>query len=109
MLEALIFIQLVILRFHNEPMTDEPMTVQDYITIQSIKHDIDVETSLRIAKCESNYDPHARNPNSSAKGVYQFLDGTFSAYCSGDVFNYRDNVDCFMNNYKKHPNWWVCK
>lgn len=35
------------------------------------------ETAVRIAKCESSLNPLARNPSSSAGGIWQFTDGTF--------------------------------
>lgn len=34
-----------------------------------------------IAWAESKFNPKAKNEISSASGVYQFLDGTFSDYC----------------------------
>lgn len=33
-----------------------------------------------IIKCESGGDPQAQNPNSSASGLFQFIDGTWRAY-----------------------------
>ncbi len=37
-----------------------------------------VEEALSIIDCESDGDPIARNPRSSASGLFQFLDGTWS-------------------------------
>ena len=37
-----------------------------------------VEEALSIIDCESNGDPRARNPRSSAAGLFQFLDRTWS-------------------------------
>ncbi len=37
-----------------------------------------VEEALSIIDCESNGDPNARNPRSSAAGLFQFLDRTWS-------------------------------
>lgn len=34
----------------------------------------------RIAWCESRNNPLAKNPHSTAKGIYQFLDGTWRSY-----------------------------
>ena len=34
----------------------------------------------RIAFCESHGDLHAKNPRSTAKGKYQFLDGSWEGY-----------------------------
>lgn len=38
------------------------------------------------AQIESNYDPYAKNPNSSATGLYQFLDGTGRQFYQGGAF-----------------------
>jgi len=37
--------------------------------------------AFRIAKAESNWNPNAKNKSSSASGLFQFIDGTFRAYC----------------------------
>lgn len=37
--------------------------------------------ALAIAKAESGLNPNAQNPESSASGIFQFLDGTFQTYC----------------------------
>lgn len=55
-----------------------------------------------IAKCESHNDPLAKNPTSTGKGRFQFLDGTWKGYAPqlwGDdwvnkkVLDYDDNTD----------------
>lgn len=51
-------------------------------------------------------DPKAKNPNSTAKGIFQILDGTWKLYeCTGDVFNIEDNTRCankiMFDGYKK--------
>lgn len=55
----------------------------------------------RIGDCESDNIPTARNPLSSAKGRFQFLDGTWRYYgdmlwgttTSKSVFSYTDNTE----------------
>lgn len=41
-----------------------------------------------IVKRESGFDPTARNPSSSAAGLYQFLDSTFRAVCPSAASTY---------------------
>lgn len=41
---------------------------------------LDPRVGLRIAQIESGLDPNARNPKSSAGGVFQFLDSTAAHY-----------------------------
>lgn len=49
----------------------------------------------KIMKCESNGNPKATNSLSSAKGLYQILDGTWqSSGCTGDPFDPDDNTRC---------------
>lgn len=79
-----------------------------YIEMTAKRAGIDPNVAHDIAFCESGLDPYARNPQSTASGVYQFLEGTWGAYCEGNVFNYEDNVDCFMQLFPKNPTWWVC-
>ena len=51
--------------------------------------------ALEVAKCESELNPKAKNRKSTAKGIFQILDGTWKHFnCSGDVLNAEDNVSC---------------
>lgn len=48
-----------------------------------------------IAYVESGFNPKAKNPNSSATGVYQIIKGTWSHFkCTGDRENAEDNIKC---------------
>lgn len=84
----------------------EKEEIINYIKIQAFKNDIDVTTALKIADCESDFIPDAKNPNSTAKGIYQFINGTWRDYCAGNVFDYKDNVDCFIKYFNKNKGWW---
>jgi hypothetical protein len=54
-----------------------------------------IKTMIRIARYESNYNPKAKNKNSSASGVFQIIAGTwYSNDCVGDKWNYEDNIRC---------------
>lgn len=86
-----------------QPHEDNPC---NYLCNASSRSGIDLKESFAIARCESGLNPLARNKNSSAKGVFQFLDSTWANNCSGDVFNYKDNIDCFVKHYPKRRSWW---
>lgn len=85
------------------------MTVQEKIKFYATVFGVDKQDSLRIAQCESNFNPLAENPNGSATGVFQFIRKTWKNSCSGDVKNADHNIICFMQLYPKHPEYWECK
>ena len=70
--------------------------------------DIPVQQAIGIAMCESTMNPTAKNPNSSAKGIFQFVDKTWDWACEGDVMNPVDNTKCFVKLFKKYPHYWEC-
>jgi len=50
---------------------------------------------INIARCESNFNPEAKNPNSTATGVFQIIIGTWDGNrCTGERWNYKDNINC---------------
>lgn len=62
--------------------------------------------ALRIAYKESRYNPTASNPHSSAKGVFQILDGTWKLFhCTGNVYNYMDNTNCALKIVQHDGDW----
>lgn len=71
---------------------------------------VDVDEALNIAECESQFDERARNPVSSAKGLYQFTDGTWeNIKAQGHQYDAEENIKQFMIWYPLHPEWWVCE
>ena len=55
----------------------------------------DAPVMLAIARAESEYNPLADNPDSTASGVFQILNGTWTDYgCTGNVWDEDDNIDC---------------
>lgn len=97
---------------HVHRKTDSELdatNIQQVIKDYSEAYGVNVDTALRIASCESRFDPLAKNKYSTASGVYQFLKGTWEGYCEGDVFDAEANIKCFMQLYPKHPGWWECK
>lgn len=67
----------------------------------------------RIAYCESKNDPLASNPNSSAKGRFQFLKGTWDYYgtelwgkeiLSKNVLDYNDSTELAFYVFQKYGN-----
>lgn len=81
------------------------VSIENKIIEMASEHGVCPQTSIRIARCESNLNPFAENNHSTASGIYQFLNGTWSNYCTGNVFNYEDNIKCFMKLYPTNPDW----
>ncbi len=84
--------------------------VKAEIVRQAKEYGVNEKTALRIAFCESSYKFDAKNPHGSAKGVYQFIDGTWKYIgAEGHQFDYKENIRQFMIHYPKNPGWWECK
>jgi len=47
-----------------------------------------------IIQAESNWNPKAKNPTSTASGLFQFIKGTWEYHCKGHVFDPEDNIAC---------------
>lgn len=92
------------------PVYHHEKTTAELIVTLAQNNNFNVATAIRIANCESKLGTQKINKQgSSAKGVYQFIDRTWSKYCEGDVMNDYDNISCFIKLYKQHPGWWSCK
>lgn len=63
----------------------------------------DITKMIRIARAESNFNQYAKNPNSTAKGIYQFIDSTWRSNClkDGNVYDFKDNINCAWKVYQK--------
>jgi len=81
----------------QEEPTSNPLAYIRWKGQQEGYDDYTISYFIRIARKESGFslDTYAKNPKSSAKGVFQFIDSTWAQYCSGDVNNFVDNISCF--------------
>lgn len=60
----------------------------------------DAPIMVRVAKAESSFIPTAKNPASTATGIFQILIGTWKAYgCTGSRVNAADNIACARKIY----------
>ena len=90
-------------------------SIEDLIIFYAKQHGVDAARALRVARCESGLDPLARNPNSSAKGVFQFIDSTWASVSrmrgtSASVLDAESNIDNALWLARKEG-WhhWVCR
>jgi len=82
--------------------------VEEKIYRQAEEYGVDDEIAYNIAVCESGLNSYAKNPNSMAKGVYQFLDGTWDwIKANGHQFDFKENIHQFMVWYLIFSNWWT--
>lgn len=56
------------------------LTISDKVRIAAVYYDVDANLALNIACAESQFIETARNPNSTATGVYQWLVGSWAYY-----------------------------
>jgi hypothetical protein len=74
------------------PTTRLPGELSSKIAKAAAAEGVDVTTALTIAQIENpSGDPSAKNPNSSARGVYQFVDKTWKSMGGTDAD--RGNID----------------
>lgn len=67
----------------------------------------DYFTLYNVIQCESSWRIDAKNKDSTASGLAQFLDGTWNRYCKGDKKNSYDQISCLVKAWKeKHQSWW---
>lgn len=95
--------------------------IQQYIHDQAVAVGLDPSRMLRIAKCESGFDPNAVNHNYYAgggnpSGIYQYLPETWNRISSrsglgvGSVFDWQLNVRVTMWAYVNgYAGEWACK
>jgi len=51
--------------------------IENYIVKEAIKHGVNPDKALSVSFCESSFNLEAKNPNSTATGLWQFTKGTF--------------------------------
>lgn len=57
-------------------------------------YDYSFYKSYALADVESDFNPNAENPNSSAAGIYQFIKSTWKQECEGHVKDANENIKC---------------
>lgn len=71
--------------------------IQKEIIRQSSLYDVQSNIMLKIAKCESNFNPEAMNKTSTATGLYQIINSTWKQFkCTGGITDVEDNIKCAM-------------
>lgn len=93
----------------DSPAPDSPAVSiagrEDTISLMVSSAFPDAPKMLQVAYCESGngcgppLNPTARNPRSTAKGLFQVLDGTRDAYGCGDQLIPEESIKCARKIY----------
>jgi len=79
----------------------------------------EVDRAMQILECESHGDPYAKNPRSSAAGLFQFLRGTWDhtagqldlpSYAEGGPYDATANIEAAAWLVSEGGGWghWTC-
>ena len=85
---------------------ETPYCFDPLVCIRDVGEDLgvpnqDIMTMIRIAKCESGLRPEAKNPNSTATGIFQIIIGTWDGNkCEGERWDFQDNIKCAYKLYQ---------
>jgi len=70
-----------------------PAQVRVSLSRAAQRHGVDETALMETARLESNFNPNAKNPNSSAGGILQFIDSTARQYGLADKFDLEQAAD----------------
>ena len=98
------------------PRTPPASDVPALITEASQRWGLDTTQMLRVAWCESKYDPAAYNRRSGASGLFQFIPGTWSRASAAVGMGWASPFDPVANveaaawlMKTEGPRHWVCR
>lgn len=89
--------------------------VENWRTVVELYFGANTDRALSVMQCESRGDAHAKNPRSTASGLFQFLRGTWKNVTGesnhNGVFDGRYNIEAASILSKGGTDWshWVCK
>ncbi len=91
-------------------------SIQRIIADAAVRWGASADQLLRVAYCESHYDPNAYNPSSGASGLFQFLPSTWAAnsvragYGGASPFDAVANANTAAMMFSRgQAGQWVCK
>jgi G5 domain/Transglycosylase SLT domain/G5-linked-Ubiquitin-like domain len=99
-----------------KPAPPPPAEIATIIRAAAAKYGVDPEQLLRVAYCESHYDPLAYNGISGASGLFQFIPGTWRAnsvaagYGGASVWDAVANANVAAWMFSRNQAYqWACK
>jgi hypothetical protein len=76
----------------EKPSESESIRIQDAIVSASKEHNVPEHVLAGLIRQESSFNPRAKNPDSSAKGLGQLIDSTAKEMGITDPYNIEQNV-----------------
>jgi len=93
-----------------------PPEIERIIRTAAARWSVDAEQLMRVAYCESHYDPYAFNPRASDSGLFQFIPRTWAAnsvragYGGASPFDPVANANTAAFMFGEGQAWqWTCK
>ncbi len=93
-----------------------PPEIERIIRTAAARWSVDPEQLMRVAYCESRYDPHAFNPRASDSGLFQFIPRTWAAnsvragYGGASPFDAVASANTAAFMFGQGQAWqWTCK
>jgi hypothetical protein len=77
-----------------------PIAITDTITKAALRHGVDPTGLIKTAGIESHFNPGAKNPNSSAGGLFQFIDSTAKSYGLSNKYDAAQSADAAARLWK---------
>ncbi len=98
------------------PAPPAPAEIERIIRDAAAKWGADPEQLLRVAWCESRFNPLAYNPSAGDSGLFQFIPGTWAAnspragYAGASPFDAVANANTAAMMFSRSQAWqWTCK
>ena len=85
--------------------TRAPASIRDTIVAAAAKYGVPPGALLRVAEIESSLNPKAKNPNSSASGLFQFVSTTAAQYGVTDPFDAAQSADAGARLMRDNTNY----
>lgn len=90
-------------------LLETPSQIEDWITYQAQIHKVNVGYALKIAKCESNFNPKAVGDSGKSKGIWQIYSKAHPEISEDQAFDVVWSTEWAMNEMSKgNYNIWTC-
>jgi hypothetical protein len=77
-----------------------PIAITETITKAALRHGVDPTGLIKTAGIESHFNPNAKNPRSSAGGLFQFVDSTAKQYGLSNKYDAAQSADAAARLWK---------